>query len=116
MRPKLFQALRATRETERAGKLPLHVVTAWCGNTPTEVLRHYVMTTGEHFDQGAQLDVAIPDPNERATRNPARYTSELAGTGRHETKKPCEIPLDSTGFYRVLMNECPGEDLNLHVE
>ena len=32
--PRLFHALRASRETELAKDYPLHVVTAWLGNTP----------------------------------------------------------------------------------
>ena len=32
--PKLFQNLRATRETELAETFPIHVVCAWIGNTP----------------------------------------------------------------------------------
>src|SRR5687768_1892846 len=31
--PKLFQNLRSTRETELAEEYPLHVVTAWLGNS-----------------------------------------------------------------------------------
>ncbi|MFM8572597.1 MAG: tyrosine-type recombinase/integrase, partial [Pirellula sp.] len=33
--PKLFHALRSSRETELAQDFPIHVVTAWLGNTPT---------------------------------------------------------------------------------
>ena len=56
--PKTFQALRATRETELAAVLPLHVVTAWCGNTPKVALGHYLMTTSDHHEQASALDVA----------------------------------------------------------
>ena len=32
--PRLFHALRASRETELVREYPIHVVTAWLGNTP----------------------------------------------------------------------------------
>jgi integrase len=114
--PKLFQALRATRETELAAVLPLHVVTAWCGNTPNVALRHYLMTTGDHFDQAATLDVNADSATEKAARNPARYTSELDSTGGSAKKEPLKIPGNSEGFQLVPVSECPGEDSNLHGE
>ncbi|MGI8982267.1 MAG: tyrosine-type recombinase/integrase [Pirellulaceae bacterium] len=40
--PRLFHALRASRETELAHQFPLHVVTAWLGNTPRIALKHYL--------------------------------------------------------------------------
>lgn len=38
--PKLFHALRASRETELAKEYPIHVVTSWLGNTPRIALKH----------------------------------------------------------------------------
>ena len=48
--PKLFQNLRSTRETELAGKYPLHVVTEWCGNSKPIALKHYLRTTEADFE------------------------------------------------------------------
>ncbi|MHC4878356.1 MAG: hypothetical protein ACYTGL_18045 [Planctomycetota bacterium] len=112
--PKLFQALRATRETELAAVLPLHVVTACCGNTPTLALRHYLMMTDEHHQQAASLDVSPDSTASSAARNPTRYTSELGSTGGSAKKEPLEIPGNSEGFHLVPIAECPGEDSNLH--
>lgn len=47
--PRLFQNLRASRETELANKHPLHVVTAWLGNTELVARKHYLQVTDEHF-------------------------------------------------------------------
>ena len=105
--PKMFQALRATRETELASKLPLHVVTAWCGNTPTIALKHYLMTTDDHFEQAASLDVAIPSPPKKA----AHHTSEWPETGNRQKKEPLEISLNSEGFQPVLLNKVPKRGL-----
>lgn len=49
--PKLFQNLRASRETELTNSFPLHVVTGWLGNTPAVANKHYLQTTDEHFRQ-----------------------------------------------------------------
>jgi integrase len=51
--PKLFVNLRSTRETELAERFPLHVVTAWLGNSPDVARKHYLQTTEEHFDRAA---------------------------------------------------------------
>lgn len=48
---RLFQNLRASRETELANTFPLHVVTAWLGNTPTVATQHYLTVTQQHFEQ-----------------------------------------------------------------
>ena len=47
--PRLFHNLRASRETELVEKYPVQVVTSWLGNTPSVALRHYLMTTDDHF-------------------------------------------------------------------
>jgi len=48
--PRLFQNLRASRETELVEEFPIHVVTAWLGNTPRIAQRHYLQVTEEHFE------------------------------------------------------------------
>jgi integrase len=49
--PRLFHALRASRETELAKKFPLHVVTAWFGNSQRVALRHYLQVTDDDFER-----------------------------------------------------------------
>ncbi len=51
--PRLFQNLRASRETELTNKFPLHVVTAWLGNTPKVASQHYLQVTDEHYNNAA---------------------------------------------------------------
>src|SRR5262249_36062417 len=43
--PKLFQNLRASRETELAAEHPLHVVCAWIGNSALIAQKHYLQVT-----------------------------------------------------------------------
>lgn len=52
--PKLFQNLRATRETELAEIYPVHVVCAWIGNSQRVAAKHYLQVTNEHFRQATQ--------------------------------------------------------------
>lgn len=47
--PRIFQNLRASRETELLDKFPIQTVTAWLGNTPAVALKHYAMVRDEHF-------------------------------------------------------------------
>ena len=49
--PRLFHALRASRETELAAEYPLHVVTAWLGSTPKIAMKHYLMVTDGDFQR-----------------------------------------------------------------
>jgi integrase len=55
--PRLFHALRASRETELAAEYPVHVVTSWLGNTPRIAMKHYLMTTEADFRRAAGRDV-----------------------------------------------------------
>ena len=52
--PRLFHAMRASRETELAAQHPIHVVTSWLGNTPKIALKHYLMTTDADFARAVQ--------------------------------------------------------------
>jgi hypothetical protein len=52
--PKLYQNLRASRETELAAVYPLHVVCAWIGNSTLIAQKHYLQVTEEDFRRGAQ--------------------------------------------------------------
>jgi integrase len=52
--PKLFQNLRASRETELAEKYPIHVVCAWIGNTQRIATKHYLQVTDEHYRQATE--------------------------------------------------------------
>jgi len=53
--PRLFHAMRASRETELARKYPIHVVTSWLGNTPRIVLKHYLQVTDADFERAAEV-------------------------------------------------------------
>ncbi len=67
--PRLFQNLRASRETELAEQFPIHVVAEWLGNSPKIALPHYTQVTEEHYRKAAQ--------------NPAHQSTELARVEQH---------------------------------
>ena len=52
--PKLFQNLRASRQTELEEEFPTHVVCGWMGNSPKVARKHYLQTTDEHFRKATQ--------------------------------------------------------------
>ena len=65
--PKLFQNLRSTRQTELAEEYPLHVVTAWIGNSRDVALKHYLQVTDGHFEQAAaKSELVAPETTELA--------------------------------------------------
>lgn len=83
--PRLFQNLRASRETELAETFPIHVVAEWLGNSPKTALAHYTQTTEDHFRQAAQNPAQLPA---ETVRNASQ------GEGEHEEKqsrKPLEL-------------------------
>ena len=71
--PKLFQNLRATRQTELAEKFPAHVVCAWIGNTRAVAGKHYLQITSQHFDQASR-----EPSNIEAAQNPAQQSHATA--------------------------------------
>jgi integrase len=80
-----FQNLRASRETELAARFPLHVVTAWIGNSEIIAAKHYLQVTDADFVAAVQNPVqsgAAGEGTERTT----------AGGDRAETT---ENPPDS---------------------
>ncbi len=56
--PRLFHNLRASRETELLREHPIHVVTAWLGNSPRIALKHYCMVTDHDFDRARGVAAA----------------------------------------------------------
>ena len=89
--PKLYQNLRATRETELAERWPEHVVCSWIGHSSAVARKHYLQVTEEHFRSAAQ--------------NPAQYLPE-SGLPEREVKtadvqKTPDLPQDSASYMNV---------------
>lgn len=72
--PKLFQNLRSTRETELAETFPLHVVTAWLGNSHLVATKHYLQVTDDHFDKATTSKTDQPSQT-KAVQNPVQCST-----------------------------------------
>ncbi len=82
--PKLFQNLRATRETELAQDYPIHVACKWIGNSQAVAAKHYLQVTEDHFKQAVADDAEYDAPTEQeATQNPTQTVSDASR--QHET-------------------------------
>ena len=90
--PKLFQNLRASRETELMRSHPAHVVYAWLGNSREVAQDHYLMVTEDDYERAA----------EKALQNPVH---SRAVTGRQSPSQESETaaPLACAGGAAVLV-------------
>lgn len=76
--PKLWQNMRATRETELAESFPAHVVSAWIGNSQIVAAKHYLQVTESHFERAV-----VQNPAQQAA---ARACNETHGADGDEDK------------------------------
>ena len=58
----IFHNMRASRETELVSQLPIQVVTAWLGNTPTIAMQHYLQVRDSDYEAAIGTSVVIPPP------------------------------------------------------
>ena len=93
--PRLFHAMRASRETELAKEYPIHVVTAWLGNTPRIAMKHYLQVTDADFERAAQ------DGAESGAR--AAHKCGAAGARRqsHVFARRSDVTPSSVPFLRL---------------
>ena len=82
--PRLFHAMRASRETELAKEYPIHVVTAWLGNTPRIALKHYLTVTDADFEQATKGSV---ESSANVAQNRAQQPVAICRTESQETKQ-----------------------------
>ncbi len=82
--PRLFHAMRASRETELAKAYPIHVVTAWLGNTPKIALRHYLMVTNDDFEKATECGA---ESGAQVAQNAAQQAHAASRTDSQETKQ-----------------------------
>ena len=73
--PRLFHNLRASCETDLMQDHPIHVVTAWIGNTPKIALGHYLQTIEGDFEKAV-----------RGAESGARVAQKAARTGADATR------------------------------
>ncbi|MFC1597571.1 tyrosine-type recombinase/integrase [Planctomycetota bacterium] len=91
--PKLFQNLRATRETELAEQYPMHVVCAWIGNSQQIAAKHYLQVTDGHFGKAAQ--------------NAAQHSHELGRTEWEAQTETPAFPVEYEGLPYCTVGQVP---------
>ncbi|MFO0897981.1 MAG: site-specific integrase [Pirellulales bacterium] len=88
--PRLFHALRASRETELAADYPIHVVTSWLGNTPRIALKHYLQVTDTDYDRAnARTEERGAECGALAAQNAAQ---QAHAENRRESPEPSQTP------------------------
>ena len=88
--PKLFHNLRASRQTELAGRFPLHVVCEWIGNSAAIAEKHYLQVTDDHYNdavRGTESGTVNAESGPTAAQNPAQHPAAQSRKGSQETIK-----------------------------
>lgn len=83
-----FQNMRASRETELTQEHPLHVVTAWIGNSAPIAAKHYLQVTDGDFDRAVQGGAKSGAPEaQNAAQNQTQQTAAENCRVSQEKKK-----------------------------
>ncbi len=94
-----FQNMRASRETELTQDYPLHVVTAWIGNSAPIAVRHYLQVVDSDFDRASQRGT---ESGTVAAQNQAQQPAARFGKESQETQKAPE----NQGFLPIVASQC----------
>ncbi len=99
--PKLFNNLRASRETELAAEYPMHVVCAWIGNSEMIAAKHYLQVTDADFDRAAKSAArALQNPQSREaapSSRPGAESTEVQAGGNVGNKRKRQRETAQTG-------------------
>ena len=106
--PRLFHNLRASRETELVERFPVQVVAAWLGNTPTIALKHYLMTTDDHFAK------AVDGDQKKATQHMHASGRKEPQEKSEEPQEPRELPVLAPSCETVQNGEVEDRGLEPH--
>ena len=86
--PKLFHAMRASRETELAKTYPIHVFTSWLGNTPRIAMKHYLQVTDDDFERASQSGA---ESGALVAQNAAQHPAAHQSTEPRKRQKPLHL-------------------------
>ena len=106
--PKLWQNLRATRETELAEKHPIHLVCYWLGNSALVAKKHYLQIRDQDF-------TAAANPTETSGAKSGALPGETVAQNAAQSPEgndclPCRNgrnPIQSKGFSQAGDNRRP---------
>ena len=111
--PKLFQNLRSTRETELAERFPLHLVTAWLGNSQVIATKHYLQVTEDHFAQAASKATTDLSRQNEAVQNPVQYPTVSLSKTQELDFTMLEIQRNPVPYDRIRDSRYPRQESNL---
>ena len=95
--PRPFHNLPASRETELMHEHPIHVVTAWLGNSPQIAMKHCCMVTEEDFRKARTgAGSAAPRPRQPAAHIPAHEQTDMWRKPRRSSRTPRFAPIRTT--------------------
>jgi integrase len=99
--PKLWQNLRATRQTELEEQFPSHVVCQWIGNSRQVAAKHYLQTTPEHYAEAVSGARTIFVAS-RAPQGVANEKSDARQTAKTSSPAQCvALAMGVTGLEPV---------------
>jgi hypothetical protein len=109
--PRLFQNLRSTRETELAESYPLHVVTAWIGNSKAIAAKHYLQVRDEDFERATQSPAGAAH---RTAQSEAESTRTDPQRGAEPGRGIARFPVETGDceLAQVLANKGDGDEGN----
>ncbi len=96
--PKLWTALRATRDTELRETFPVHVVEVWLGHEDRVAKRNYTQVTEEHYRRAVKPPHTEPTAKMGAAESGAQ---EVQNPVQHPTARECtelQPPLNTPTF------------------
>lgn len=94
--PKLFQNLRATRQTElESQRFPSHVVCQWLGNSEAVARKHYLRVTDADFVKAAGVAEPKSEPSRNLIQHP--HTTPQDATLGHVIQQV----LEAKGFGEI---------------
>jgi len=97
--PRLFHAMRASRETELAKDHPIHVVVGWMGNTISIAMRHYLQITDADFDRATK---SAAESGAVALQKPVQQPHAPLRNEPQDTKQP----LGTEGLVLAVATSC----------
>jgi len=105
--PRVYQNLRASRETELVEEFPVHVVTSWLGNTPDVAAKHYLSVLPAHLERAVS-----PKGSNGNGQNGTDMGQTITDTGCHaltaQKSESSEMP-DLTWFGNTCHLESVGD-------
>jgi len=104
--PKLFQNLRATRETELLNEFNIKVVCEWIGNSQPVAMKHYIQMTSKDWEKAtgrAAKAMQLADQTDGQAQHPAQQNrAQGVGTDRKEQERLSENSIDSDSSAELL--------------